>query len=196
MKKGFTLIELLVVIAIIAILAIVVVLTLNPGELLKQSRDSNRLSDLSTLKSALSYYLQDNTTPNLASSTFGYAGCYLSTVTGTGTSTAKCGVFVGGGITTNVSTTNALYRKVDSTGWLPVNFSSLSYGSALGSLPVDPTNNSSFYYTYAASSTNNLFELDAFMESGKFGKGGSNDTVQKDGGDNVNAYETGSSLFL
>ncbi|MBI5221157.1 MAG: prepilin-type N-terminal cleavage/methylation domain-containing protein, partial [Candidatus Liptonbacteria bacterium] len=37
--KGFTLIELLVVIAIIAILAAVVILTLNPGQLLKQARD-------------------------------------------------------------------------------------------------------------------------------------------------------------
>ena len=47
-KKGFTLIELLIVIAIIAILAVVVVLVLNPAELLRQSRDSQRLSDIST----------------------------------------------------------------------------------------------------------------------------------------------------
>lgn len=39
-RNSFTLIELLIVVAIVAILAIVVVLTLNPAELLKQSRDS------------------------------------------------------------------------------------------------------------------------------------------------------------
>jgi prepilin-type N-terminal cleavage/methylation domain-containing protein len=52
-RKAFTLIELLVVIAIIAILAVVVVLTLNPAEILKQSRDSNRVSDMDTLTHAL-----------------------------------------------------------------------------------------------------------------------------------------------
>jgi prepilin-type N-terminal cleavage/methylation domain-containing protein len=48
---GFTLIELLVVIAIIAILAVVVVLTLNPVQLLAESRDANRVSDMATLQS-------------------------------------------------------------------------------------------------------------------------------------------------
>ena len=58
-RKGFTLIELLVVIAIIAVLAVVVVLTLNPAELLRQARDSNRLSDFATMKSAISLYATD-----------------------------------------------------------------------------------------------------------------------------------------
>ena len=57
--KGFTLIELLIVIGIIAVLAVVVLLTLNPAELLRQARDSNRVSDLASLNSALSYYLAD-----------------------------------------------------------------------------------------------------------------------------------------
>src|ERR1700730_7356723 len=59
MRKGFTLIELLVVIAIIAVLAIVVVLTINPVELLKQSRDSTRLSDLSTLNTGFGVFVTD-----------------------------------------------------------------------------------------------------------------------------------------
>ena len=45
MKKGFTLVELLIVIGIVAILATIVVLVINPVELLKESRDSRRLSD-------------------------------------------------------------------------------------------------------------------------------------------------------
>jgi prepilin-type N-terminal cleavage/methylation domain-containing protein len=57
--RGFTLIELLVVIAIIAILAVVVVLTLNPAQLLAQSRDANRVSDMATLNSAVSLFLTD-----------------------------------------------------------------------------------------------------------------------------------------
>jgi len=58
-RSAFTLIELLVVIAIIAILAVVVILTLNPAELLRQSRDSSRLSDLATLTSAINLYNTD-----------------------------------------------------------------------------------------------------------------------------------------
>ena len=68
-KKGFTLIELLVVIAIVAVLSVVVVLTLNPAELLKQARDSTRIADMSTYKSAISLYLTDVTSPSLGSST-------------------------------------------------------------------------------------------------------------------------------
>src|SRR5271156_6624921 len=90
-KKGFTLIELLVVIAIIAILSVVVILTLNPAELLRQSRDSDRISDLCTLRTALALYLTATYVPNLASSSFGYTACYLSSPAGTGTSTAHCG---------------------------------------------------------------------------------------------------------
>ena len=48
-RESFTLIELLVVLALVAILSVVVILTLNPAELIKQARDSNRLSDLPQL---------------------------------------------------------------------------------------------------------------------------------------------------
>lgn len=51
--RGFTLIELLVVIGIIGILAVLVLLAINPQELQKKSRDSQRLSDLTSLGKAL-----------------------------------------------------------------------------------------------------------------------------------------------
>lgn len=193
-NKGFTLIELLVVIAIIAILAVVAILTLNPVELIKQARDSNRISDLSTLKTALSIYLTDVANINLASSSPGFTACYLSTVSGNGTGTAKCSVFSGSGITVNSSTTAPLLKKIDSTGWVPVNFSQISAGTPFGTLPIDPTNNQNFYYAYAASTT--LFEIDAFMESSKYSASGTKDVVSTDGGDTNKAYEVGNSLIL
>jgi prepilin-type N-terminal cleavage/methylation domain-containing protein len=194
-QKGFTLIELLVVVSIIAILSVFVILTLNPAEMLKQARDSNRVSDLSTLKTAISLYLADIGSPNLASSSFGYSACYLSTASGNGTTTAKCGTFTGAGITVVASTSVAAYKNVDSTGWMPVNFKQLSIGSAFAALPVDPTNDRIYYYSYAATS-NFTFEIDAFMESTKYKAGGSSDIVTKDGGNNNLAYEVGSSLGL
>jgi prepilin-type N-terminal cleavage/methylation domain-containing protein len=191
---GFTLIELLIVIAIIAILSIVVVLTVNPAEMLRQSRDSQRVSDFSTLKSAISLYLLDASSPNIASSSSGgYGSCYLSTTINNGTSSANCGDFAGS-YAINVSTTPAAYRKNDSTGWLPVNFSQITLGTPLSSLPVDPINNATYYYAYAATSTGGVyyFELDTRMESKKYGQGGSNDVTTNDGGDNPAIYEVGS----
>ena len=190
---GFTLIELLVVIAIIAILSIVVVLTISPAEMLRQSRDSQRISDLSTLKSAINLYMVDSSNPNLASSSAGYGSCYLSTIGGVGTTSAKCGVFANT-YTLNVSTTATLLRKNDSTGWIPIAFSQVSLGTPIASLPIDPTNNANYYYAYAATSSGGTyyFEINAFMESKKYGTNGSNDIVTNDGGDNTATYEVGS----
>jgi len=190
-KKGFTLIELLVVIAIIAILAVVVVLTLNPAELLRQARDSQRVSDLGTLKSAISLYLVDTAIPNLASTSAGYTSCYLSTVSAKGTST--CGIFqktyAGGAM----STTALLYRNNNALGWLPVNFSQITYGSPLSSLPVDPANTASYYYAYAATTTGGYyFQVNTFMESKKYNASGTNDVVSTDGGPNNQVFESGS----
>ena len=169
MRKGFTLIELLVVIAIIAILAVVVVLTLSPAELLRQGRDSNRLSDLATLTSAINLYSTDQGgasgyslgTPNVT---------YLSIPDPTATTTAgtDCsgiGFPSGGAFHCAASST---YRDVNGTGWIPINFSAISSGSPLSSLPVDPTNTSSsnLYYTYQTNGT--TFELRAVPESQKY----------------------------
>ncbi len=58
-SRGFTLIELLIVIAIIALLLVAVVVVINPGKIISKSRDSQRLSDSTSLVSALNLYLAD-----------------------------------------------------------------------------------------------------------------------------------------
>jgi prepilin-type N-terminal cleavage/methylation domain-containing protein len=189
-EKGFTLIELLVVLALVAILSVVVILTLNPAELLKQARDSNRTSDLSTLKSAISLYMADVNTPTL-----GAAGwCIASAVAASSTA---CTPFAS---TTGMvaSTTQAGVRNVNGTGWVPVNFSGISSGAPIGQLPVDPVNNAQYYYAYGVTgTTNQLFELDAQMESTKYGSltGGANVT-NTDGGNQATWFETGTTLAL
>ncbi len=183
-QKGFTLIELLVVIAIVAVLSVVVILTLNPAELLKQARDSNRVSDLSTIKSAVSLYLADGQT----TWGMGMTTCYATTST-VGT---RCGGYFG----TQITTTTTAGAAVNGTGWVPVNFAAISSGAPFSLLPVDPINNGTYFYGFAATSTYNAFKLAANMESIRYSNGGSGDVETTDGGTVTTVYETGSMLTL
>ncbi|HUX35443.1 MAG TPA: type II secretion system protein [Candidatus Paceibacterota bacterium] len=186
-QKGFTLIELLVVVSIIAILAVFVILTLNPAQMLAQARDSQRISDLSTLKSAIALYLADQISPVM-----GTAGkCYGSSVS---TPVASgCG---GRMTAATVSTTTAVAAGgVTGSGWIPINFSAISAGSPLGTEPVDPVNNATYFYSYATNASLQ-FEIDAVMESTKYAASGTSDVESTDGGNNANAYEVGTNLTL
>ena len=189
--KGFTLIELLVVIAIVAVLSVVVILTLNPAELLRQARDSNRISDMATIRSALSLYLADVTTPILASGTTPYARCY--TTVATSSCVGVSGAFISAYLATVVNSTAV---AIQSNGWIPVDFTAISSGAPLGSLPIDPVNNAGFYYAYAATSSNMSFKIVAIaMESLKYSAGPSG-VVAGDGGTKATSYEVGTNLNL
>jgi prepilin-type N-terminal cleavage/methylation domain-containing protein len=184
-EKGFTLIELLIVIAIIAVLAVVVILALNPLELLRQARDSNRVSDLATLKTALAMYLADGQT------TSGWPTaptCY------TDTPGAACnGTRFSSAYTNTSSSAN---RNVDGTGWIPINLTLISSGSPIAQLPKDPVSNTAFFYAFAASSTSGFFEINADMESNRYRQGGTSDVESTDGGNSPSLYEVGSKLDM
>ena len=165
-KSSFTLIELLVVVAIIAILSVFVILTINPAELLKQGRDSQRVSDIATINSALNLYQVDQVTGSLGTA----STTYISIPDNTATSTAgdQCQGLslpaLPSGWTYHCAASST-YRNTDGTGWIPVNFTSISYGSPLGSLPTDPINSSSTaYYTYTPGGS---WQLTAIPESQK-----------------------------
>lgn len=183
-KKGFTLLELLIVIGILAILAAVTVLVINPAQLLKRARDSQRMSDLATLQTAIGLYMTDVTPLNITSST---AVCIFSLASGCGApttcSTASC--------------TNK--QNVDGSGWVPINFTAISGGSPLGNLPIDPSNSSSsghanqLYYVYKASSLS--YEINTNLESDYYTSGNTN-KEDKDGGDATFLYEVGNTTTL
>lgn len=197
-RSGFTLIELLVVIAIIAILSVVVILTLNPAELLRQARDSNRVSDMATLKSALSLFEADVATSSVnALGAYGtlYANSAATTVSSTYITANGLPVGSWGYATTTVGVVStSASRAVNGSGWIPTSLSSISSGAPIGSLPVDPVNNASFTYTFAASST--VFKLATKMESTKYNFGGGGDVVSSDGGNSTTTYEQGTNLSL
>jgi prepilin-type N-terminal cleavage/methylation domain-containing protein len=153
-NKGFTLIELLVVIAIIAILMVTVIVTINPGQLLAQARDSNRLSDLNTINTAINMFITDTGGKSGIMGTSGIT--YLSLIDPTATTTA-------GTDCTNLGFTSGYFhcpasstvQKSDGTGWIPINFTQISSGNPLTQIPIDPINTSSSdeYYAYATNGT-------------------------------------------
>lgn len=183
-QKGFTLLELLIVIAILAVLATVAVLVINPAEYLRQARDSQRVGDLAALKGAIDLVLTNSTSTTplgvcptgaaAARCTVAAAASPFTVVTG------ACGANVGRG--TNGASTN----------WVDINFAALAGGSPLATLPVDPTNSSTYYYGYACNNTSATYELDAKLESTKFMT--DQDLDANDGGGNAGWYEVGNAL--
>ncbi|MDO8585245.1 MAG: type II secretion system protein [bacterium] len=186
MKKGFTLIELLIVIGILAILATATILVLNPAQLFAQARDSQRISDLSALKSALGFYLATAATPDLDAAGGTCAANYWASVT-------PAARRLTGALNVDQSANVAL--TVGGAGWVPVDFSGASGGAPLSSLPKDPTNATvggvEYNYQYGCDSTNRWFEIDAKMESTRYSNGGTNDVESTDGGLTAAVYEVG-----
>ena len=183
--KAFTLIELLVVIAILAVLAVAVTLILNPAELIRQGRDSIRLSDLATINKALGLYQTDQIAQWMGTSTIVY-----TSLPDTDSTCSSYGLpSLPSGWTYNCQTTTT-YTNVDGTGWLPVNFTSMSFSSPLARLPVDPVNNatSSKYYTYVSGGS---WKLSAIFESETRAA-----DAADDGGVDPATYETGTDLEL
>lgn len=217
-NRGFTLLELLIVIAIIAILSVALVLVLNPAETLRKSRDAQRISDLSTMKTALGIYLTSNVTPTL-----GDAGSNATCSLTPGDPRGALGLYkiwystpstdVIADVTLDGST--AVTPKVqvatpaltDGTGWIPVNFGSLSGGSPISNIPVDPTNNlavgtsslssvtsQGLAYRYACSQSPLAFEIDGQLESTAYTI--DDDKRVSDGGNSALYYETGTNLLI
>lgn len=183
---GFTLIELLIVIGIIVILSVVVVLTLNPAQLLAQSRDSRRVSDLSTLQSALSLYLADVSSPSLGSST---QRCYAHGSSSMLSATTCSGRFAAG-----TNTTSSVLTPTGS-GWIPVDLTQISAGAPVSNLPTDPVNNATYYMAYSAVQSALTFEMNADMESTKYNSGSGN-LEATDGGSSSTLYEVGTDSGL
>jgi len=196
MKKGFTLIELLVVIAILAVLMSVIVITLNPAEMLKKTRDTKRIADLDALRTAINLYIADQGSISTSTTLGGFTTpCFASAL--------GAPIISGGVCASIVTSTGQAIGSSTSTSWLPIDFKLISSGSPLSSLPVDPKNTTttvattSYVYYAGFKVSTSSFELDANMESAYYSNTGSGDVESKDGGAgtyNADLYEIGSDL--
>jgi len=161
-KTGFSLTELLIVVVIVIILAIFVVLAINPSKMMTKSRDAERSKDLTAIATALDLYLADNKDFK------GLTGPYLSTSAGSNSA-----------------------QKNDGTSWIPIKFNTISSGTPLGTLPLDPLNNDTYHYTLGIDPVAKTYEINCVFELP--------DNVKKestDGGNNANVYEVGTDLTI
>lgn len=164
---GFTLIELLIVIAIISILVGATVFYIKPLELTKRTRDNNRLTDVSSLVQAINVAMTEATQSSQTASVLcngGAAPCSGRSDTGT--------------------------RKADGTGWVKVNLAGQKV-VPMPVLPSDPSNDTTYYYTYQTNATGDAYEVDTVLESDEQ-KG----KMSNDGGNNDNVYEVGTDLTI
>ncbi|MBI2515233.1 type II secretion system protein [Candidatus Wolfebacteria bacterium] len=209
-KKGFTLLELLIVIAIISVLAAVAIFVLNPAETLREARDTQRVADLATLKTALALYVT-KTTSTIAFD--GNSNNYCRNGTGgnrlfysTPDSVPITDIILDGGVfTTSSQATAANYTLTDGNGWIKTNLSgSLVGGSPISDMPVDPTNDitagvstaanvssTALVYRFACDKGDSTFELNSKLESLSIGA-----KAAKDGGNNSLLYEAGTKLTI
>ncbi len=183
-ESSFTLIELVIVIGILAILAAVILLVLNPSQFFKETRDSQRITELQELNKALGLYQADGGS-NLGTASTVYISIpdTSATCSNLGLPTLPSGWFYS-------CKTEENYQKTDGTGWVPVNLASISFGTPLNILPKDPVNATSTgnYYTYVMGGS---WELNAIFESSRY----RNDTsIVKTNLPGV--YATGSNLTL
>ena len=110
-RKSFTLIELLIVIAILALLMSIIIITLNPSELLKQTRDTKRISSLKSINNALGIFQATRPTASTGTSSIVYISIPDSSATcaNLGLPTLPDGY-------TYACATTANYRKTDGIG--------------------------------------------------------------------------------
>jgi prepilin-type N-terminal cleavage/methylation domain-containing protein len=161
-KRGFTLLELLIAVSIIAVLLTALILASDPRERLKEVRDSRRLQDIATLNKAIGIMQAQAGSSNLGST----STTYLSLPDASST----CGTWiVGAGSLSFTCAPTSSVTKIDGTGWIPVNFATISGGSPLGILPIDPVNNTSsgLCYTFTAGE-HGTWKITAGMESLKY----------------------------
>jgi len=134
----------MIVIAILAILAAIVIFALNPARLFDNFRDSKRVTDITSINKAI-VFMESWNQSGITYGTSTYV--YISLPD----SSSTCSSYTLPTLPTGYTyycTTSTSYRNTDGTGWIPIDFTVSDSNKYLSSLPVDPVNNTTYFYTY------------------------------------------------
>lgn len=116
-QAGFTLLEVLLVVAIIAILAGIVIIAINPGKNLSDTRNSQRSADVNTIINGVYQYILDNN----------------GNLPATGSRTGAVGI-----TTTATEICSSSTSVTVCTGLVDLNNTIITSGKYLVGLPKDP----------------------------------------------------------
>jgi hypothetical protein len=202
--KGLTYIELLIVLGLIPVIIAIISGAIKVQDYFKTSRDLQRFQDLNLLNSALNFYFQNATSvdpdgPYLQSRGVDESlpTIFVSVPSEKEKFFEACFYYPNNKIYYVYQTNKNDYQKINGAGWIPVNFLEINYPT-LSSLPVDPINSlhSGLYYLYAFQRNPPQYEISAGFESSEFQKGGKEDKVSNDGGNDENRFELGTNLNI
>jgi len=148
--QGFTLVELSLTIAIVVGLTATVVSVMNPAELSAQMRDGQRIAAMGTLRETIGVIIAEN--PSLPT---GFGATNLAYISLPDTHSDCRNIITDLPARTDGRlyhcVTAANLMRIDGAGWIPVNFTTIRGGGPISVLPIDPINNTSFFYEYLPS---------------------------------------------
>ncbi len=201
-SKGLTYVELLVVLGLIPFVIGLIAGVLKVQDYFKTTRDLQRIQDLNSLNNALNFYFTNATSvdpdgPNLDQKGIDetyptiFVSIPLEQYEFPATTTYNNTIFYFHQINKND------YQRIDGFGWVPINFLETNYPD-LNFLPIDPINTfaNRFYYLYAFRRNPLQYEISSTFESLDFKKGGKDDKVSTDGGNDDNRLEMGTRLDI
>ena len=180
-NKAFTTIELLITLGILALVSTIVVLIINPVQLVAQSRDAQRISDLKRIDTAIQ--LSRNSLDETLNETLVEANIVYVSLPDTDNNDL-CNEYTLPTLTSGwfyrCMAPNSDLRNINNSGWIPINFTSVTTNPLI-SLPVDPINTATGgYYAYTQSG------LATALQSNKY----ISEVASTDGGTQTNYFET------
>lgn len=194
LKNRSLFLEVFFAVLLISILIYLVVAVLNPSEIIKQSRDSQRMVEMIDLSQAINLEKvgADNKDFGLLNTV------YISIPY----KTEDCGYFSSNPLDLPAipagwrysCVSASRFQNVDGTGWIPLNLSNES--ASMRQLPIDPVNSGhgGFFYSYYPGIEG--YKITARFESKKHGFSGKADNFSTGVGNGYGVLEKGTDLNI